>query len=75
MGTLESVPDRRRKPEREHFTCPFCASYDVTRLYVGLVHVDSCECAACGARWDEDSRSGRYRGRGERASVLMPRQD
>ena len=75
MGTLLSVDDGHHQQDRQHFTCPFCASYDVLRMYVGLVNVDSCECAACGSRWDEDSRSGRYRGRSERSSVLMPRQD
>ena len=75
VGTLPAVPDARGKPERPHFACPFCSSFDVVRLFVGSVNVDSCECVACGARWDEDSGSGRYKGRGERSSVLMPRHD
>jgi transcription elongation factor Elf1 len=61
--------------EQPHFTCPFCSSYDVVRLFVGVVNVDSCQCMACDARWDEDSSSGRYRGRSHHSSVLMPRRD
>ena len=55
--------------------CPFCNSYDVTRLYLASVNVDSCECCACGARWDEERGSGHYRGRANRTSVLLPRSD
>ena len=46
-----------------HMTCPYCAAYEVERLYLGSLGVDSCECVACGARWDQDPRSGAYRGR------------
>lgn len=53
--------------------CPFCHSYDVVRMYVASVKLDSCECAACSERWDEESESGAYRGRSDRASVFMPR--
>jgi len=56
-----------------HLQCPYCASYDVSRMYLASVHLDSCECCACGARWDEDTASGQYRGRADRSSVLMPR--
>ena len=80
MGTVVAVHDPRngeheeqQDAEQQHFTCPFCSSYDVVRLFVGVVNVDSCQCSACGARWDEDSGSGRYRGRSHRSSVLMPR--
>lgn len=41
-----------------HLACPFCASYDVVRLFLASMSIDSCECLACSARWDEDSRSG-----------------
>jgi transcription elongation factor Elf1 len=58
-----------------HLTCPFCNSYDVARLYIASVNIDSCECATCSARWDEECGSGHYRGRANRASVLMPRPD
>ena len=57
-----------------HLACPFCNSYDVTRLYVASLRMDSCECLSCGARWDEDARSGEYRGRANRSSVLIPRE-
>ena len=53
-----------------HLQCPFCNSYDVSRLFVGSLNVDSCECSTCGARWDEDAGSGAYRGRVSRSSVL-----
>jgi transcription elongation factor Elf1 len=56
-----------------HLACPFCNSYDVSRLYVASIAMDSCECLSCGARWDEDMKSGEYRGRGSRASVLAKR--
>ncbi|HET7476574.1 MAG TPA: hypothetical protein VFJ97_11210 [Dermatophilaceae bacterium] len=53
--------------------CPFCNAYDVTRLYVASLGLDSCRCAACGAGWDEDRTSGRYRGGSDRASILVRR--
>ena len=59
--------------EARDYGCPFCTSHDVSRLYLASVHMDSCECTTCGARWDEDCSTGAFRGRGDRASVLMPR--
>ena len=56
-----------------HLACPFCNSYDVSRLYLASEKMDSCECVSCGARWDEDALSGEYRGRGGRSSVLVHR--
>lgn len=56
-----------------HFQCPFCNSYDVNRLFLASLSVDSCDCSSCGARWDEDARSGEYRDPGNRSSVLFPR--
>jgi len=77
MGSLKKVPERaahhRRGSDTGHLTCPFCHSYDVARMFVGSVNVDSCECLSCGARWDEDNKSGEYKGRAQRASVLLPR--
>jgi len=72
VGTLHEVPDG---PEHGggHLTCPFCNSYDVTRLFLATVNIDSCECASCQARWDEDLGSGEYRGLSNRESVLIPR--
>lgn len=70
-----------KKPERGPSTgrpgrlqCPFCHAYEVERLFVASVNMDSCLCASCGATWDEESDSGRYRGQADSASVLMPRQ-
>ena len=56
-----------------HLACPFCAGYEVDRLYVASANLDSCECLTCGARWDEDRASGEYLGRASKASVLAPR--
>ena len=60
--------------EPDHFTCPFCNSHEVDRLYLASLRLDSCACLSCGARWDEDSGSGEFRGRGSRSSILGPRQ-
>jgi transcription elongation factor Elf1 len=57
----------------EHFMCPFCNSNEVDRLYLASLGLDSCACLSCGARWDEDARSGEFRGRASRSSVLAPR--
>ena len=79
MGTLNEVHDRgesrREAADGGHLMCPFCNSYDVNRLFLASVNVDSCECASCGARWDEERESGQYRGRAQRSSVLLPRWD
>lgn len=64
MGVLERMA-----------TCPYCQSVDVARLYLGSVHLDSCGCAGCGARWDEDPRTGDVRGRATRSPVASPRAD
>jgi hypothetical protein len=42
-------------------------------MFLGSVQLDSCECAACGARWDQDPETGAFRGRASRASVVVPR--
>ena len=57
-----------------HLGCPFCSAYGVTRLYLASVRLDSCECEACGARWDEEPETGTYRGRSSRESVVTPRE-
>jgi transcription elongation factor Elf1 len=57
----------------EHFMCPFCNSNEVDRLYLASLVLDSCACLSCGARWDEDARSGEFRGRSSRSSVMAPR--
>lgn len=53
--------------------CPFCLSYDVDRLYLASLALDSCACGACGARWDEKVETGEFMGRGSSATVLSPR--
>lgn len=53
--------------------CPFCEGYDVDRLYLASVQLDSCACASCGARWDERINTGAFAGRGSSATVLSPR--
>jgi Zn ribbon nucleic-acid-binding protein len=78
VGTFHRVHDASgRGHGSEHaggrLTCPFCNSYDVGRLFLASLNLDSCECVACGARWDEECGSGEYRGRSQRSSVLMPR--
>jgi transcription elongation factor Elf1 len=60
--------------DAEHFQCPYCESYEVDRLYLASLKLDSCVCLACGARWDEDATSGEFRGRASRSSVLAPRE-
>lgn len=61
-----------RTGDKGRFQCPFCRSYEVTRLFIAPLNLDSCECAACRARWEEETGGGEYRGRAERTSVLMP---
>ncbi len=56
-----------------HLQCPFCEAYEVDRLYLASSRLDSCACAACGARWDEDPVSGAYRGRGFELGSVPPR--
>lgn len=56
-----------------HLACPFCASYDVDRLFLASARIDCCECTSCGARWDENSTTGEYLGRTDRSSVLVRR--
>jgi hypothetical protein len=56
-----------------HLRCPFCEAYEVDRLYLASVRLDSCACLACGAQWDEDPISGEYHGRAARTSVTTPR--
>ena len=56
-----------------HFSCPFCTSHEVDRLYLASLRLDSCACLSCGARWDEDADSGQFRGRASRSSILAPR--
>jgi transcription elongation factor Elf1 len=58
--------------DAEHFTCPYCEAFEVDRLYLASLKLDSCVCLACGARWDEDTASGEFRGRASRFSVVAP---
>jgi transposase-like protein len=52
--------------------CPYCCSYEVERLYLASVHLDSCRCRACGAGWEEQLGTGEFRGRSDRQSTLIP---
>ena len=56
-----------------HLRCPFCEAYEVDRLYLASVQLDSCVCAGCGARWDEEHDTGDYRGRASEESIITPR--
>ncbi|MDZ7732447.1 MAG: hypothetical protein U5R31_04440 [Acidimicrobiia bacterium] len=53
--------------------CPFCGAYEVDRMYLASVRLDSCECQSCSARWDEEVSTGTYRGRATRTSTVTPR--
>jgi len=57
-----------------HLRCPFCEAYEVDRLYLASIHLDSCVCGSCGARWDEEPSSGDYRGRASEETVVAPRE-
>lgn len=57
-----------------HLQCPFCETYEVERLYLASLRLDSCACTSCGARWDEDSVSGDYKGRSAKESAVTPRE-
>lgn len=56
-----------------HLRCPFCEAYEVERLFLASVRLDSCACNSCGARWDEDRASGDFVGRAAKESVVRPR--
>ena len=60
--------------EAEHFQCPYCSSFEVDRLYLASLRLDSCACLTCGARWDEDAASGEFRGRSSQSAVMTPRE-
>jgi hypothetical protein len=59
--------------ESGRLQCPFCLGYDVDRMYLASLQLDSCACAGCGARWDEKVGTGEFVGRGSRATVVSPR--
>ncbi len=52
--------------------CPFCASYDVSRMFVGSRAADWCECVVCGSGWEESVVTGATRRRPSSASVVIP---
>jgi hypothetical protein len=56
--------------ERSSFECPYCTSSHVDRLYLASLNLDTCACLACGARWDEDSTTGEFRGRAASGSAI-----
>ena len=55
-----------------HLACPYCGAYDVERLFVASLRMDSCHCAGCDRRWDEEQGTGHHRQPTKRASVLIP---
>jgi transposase-like protein len=57
-----------------HLRCPFCEAYEVERLYLASLDLDSCVCGSCGARWDEEASTGDYRGRASEETVVAPRE-
>jgi hypothetical protein len=57
-----------------HLRCPFCEAYEVERLYLASLCLDSCACLSCGARWDEDPATGGFRGRSSESTVVTPRE-
>lgn len=54
-------------PGQGRLQCPYCDSYEVDRLYLASLRIDSCVCTSCGARWDEDTSTGEFRGRQSQA--------
>lgn len=54
-------------PGQGRLQCPYCDSYEIDRLYLASLRVDSCVCTSCGARWDEDASTGEFRGRQSQA--------
>ena len=57
-----------------HLQCPFCETYEVERLYLASLRLDSCACSSCGAQWDEDPVTGDYRGHSGKERVVTPRE-
>ena len=55
------------EPGQGRLQCPYCDSYEVDRLYLASLRIDSCVCTSCGARWDEDTTTGEFRGRQSQA--------
>jgi transposase-like protein len=53
--------------------CPYCGAYGVDRMYLASAKLDSCECTACNARWDEERGSGKFRGRNS-PHIVVPAQ-
>jgi hypothetical protein len=70
MGTGGAMSHSERA---RHLRCPFCEAYEVERLFLASLRLDSCACGSCGARWDEDPVSGDFRGRSSPESVVTPR--
>ena len=53
------------------FQCPYCNSFDVSRLFIASVRADSCQCLSCGARWDQEAGSGEFRDSDGGDSVML----
>ena len=74
-GRAPASHRRRHSMSAGQGTCnaPSVRHYEVERLYLASLHLDSCACQSCGARWDEDATTGDYRGRGDIDSIIAPR--
>ena len=49
-GSLRRVPgrdDEGASDDEGRLCCPYCDSYEVDRLYLASLRVDSCVCASC----------------------------
>ncbi|TML87852.1 MAG: hypothetical protein E6G06_17135 [Actinobacteria bacterium] len=71
--TVEVTRPQRHPSPPGHLQCPFCHAYEVGRLFVAPGHLDACECVSCGACWEEDAHTGKYRGRSRPSSVFVRR--
>lgn len=58
-----ACPSVSALPDTGRLQCPYCDAYAVDRLYLAALRIDSCVCDSCGARWDEDTTTGQFRGR------------
>ncbi len=44
LGLDHRCAQSSHEPAESHLSCPFCAAYEVQRLYLGTRHLDSCQC-------------------------------
>src|SRR3546814_12984492 len=55
--------------EHGHLRCPFCEAYEVERLYLATLRLDSCPTHSYWARWAEDPARATSRGRPSRSAT------